>query len=419
MSKTLRVALASSIVSLLVAAGCSGESENQGLSDPGPSAGGGGSQSGPPVVVADGGEADMTIDPPPVVEPDPEALDCSALEELGDCGGESVEAEIEPANILLVIDKSGSMDDTPEGFDVNKWTALYDALGEALNADTTNVNFGLLLYPDRAIDLSCTSGCCEVPAGADAVNVAVAPSSSSVRDIMLTLEDTEPGGGTPTAAALTQALEYFTSGAGADLDGDRYVLLATDGGPNCNAELGSCEAATCTSNMDGQCMIDNCCKAEIPNAGELCLDDAAVLAAIAALKEAGIATFVVGIPGTEAYASYLDTFAEAGGVPDPNAPPSYYAVAASGGVDALTDTFTAITSSLIRTCTVPLAEAPPDPEKVNVAIDCEVVLQEDGTTWDLPDDAPDTVVFQGETCEWIETHGARRIDVVYGCMTLR
>jgi hypothetical protein len=49
-----------------------------------------------------------------------------------------------------------------------------------------------------------------------------------------------------------------------------------------------------------------------------------------------VPTFVIGIPGTERYADYLNAFATAGGVPNPSTLPDYYAVSAEGGVDGLT-----------------------------------------------------------------------------------
>src|SRR5690606_14762035 len=98
----------------------------------------------------------------------------------------------------------------------------------------------------------------------------------------------------------------FTRGEGRNLKGDRFVLLATDGGPNCGPD-NTCDADACTPNLDGQCPAGegNCCEGE----GLYCLDDAAVIEKIEALAEAGVATFVIGIPGTEQYASYLDDFA--------------------------------------------------------------------------------------------------------------
>jgi hypothetical protein len=419
-NKTLRFSLSMTFTAVALAGACSGGDEKEGIDESTPAAGTSSSGATGPVVGVDPSGGAQFEPPPssggagsdPDPTPGPDPLECPSIMELGDCGTTSVQAELQPVNVLLVIDKSGSMEDTPPGFDVSKWEALEAALGEALNATSVGVNYGLVLFPDAQVDtIDCGADCCTVPAGASAVNVPIGTGIDSVRDVMLAIGDTGPGGGTPTAAALARALQYFTTGDGAGLSGNNYVLLATDGGPNCD-ESNVCEAATCTSNMDNVCMIANCCD----GAGELCLDDQNVLAQIAALDEAGIPTFVIGIPGTEAYADYLDTFAIAGGVPNPSAPPEYFAVDAA---DTLADTFTAITSSLIRSCTVPLSEAPPLNDLVNVAVDCEVIPNPDGIGWEIPADDPETLVIKGNACTFIESEGAQRIDVVYGCPTIR
>jgi hypothetical protein len=234
---------------------------------------------------------------------------------------------------------------------------------------------------------------------------------------MAALDATAPGGGTPTAAALDAALTYFTTGDGKDLKGDRFVLLATDGGPNCGESTTTCSADHCTPNLDGLCPAseDNCCRGE----GSYCLDDAAVLDKIRALAAAQVPTFVIGIPGTESYAEYLDAFATAGGVPNPKKKPAYYAVSAEGGVEGLTRTFRDITTHLVRSCDVDLGPVAPDKRLVNVAVDCDIVPSEDGAGWNITDDAPTTLVLAGDTCTRVKREGARRIDVVYGCPTVK
>lgn len=344
---------------------------------------------------------------------------CSTLAGLGECGGTRVEAMLAPVNVLLVVDKSGSMTDQPEGFSLDKWSAMKEALGAALLSAPATVRFGFLAYPDArgaTIPLDCEGAlCCAVPEGGDAINVAVGP--RSVEAIGTALAATSPGGGTPTAAALSRALAYFTLGEGRDLDGDRYVLLATDGGPNCNADL-SCDESSCTPNLDGaaQCAGVNCCE----GAGEFCLDDEAVIAAIDELRQAGVFTFVVGIPGTENYTPSLDAFARAGGVPRVGADHDYFAVSAASGVSGLTDVLKSITTELLRSCEISLTSRPAQPSLVNVAIDCEVLPKEGESGWDFDNpDAPTTLTIRGPACDDIKAFGARRVDVVYGCTTIR
>ncbi len=344
---------------------------------------------------------------------------CSTLAGLDECGGTRLEATLSPVNVLLVVDKSGSMTDQPQGFSLDKWSAMKEALGAALSSAPETVRFGLLTYPDAIgsmIPLDCEGDlCCAVPDGGDAVNVAV--DAGSAEAIGSALAQRSPGGGTPTAAALARALEYFTLGEGRDLDGDRYVLLATDGGPNCNADL-SCDASSCTPNLDdaAQCAGVNCCE----GAGEFCLDDQAVVAAIDELRLAGIFTFVVGIPGTENYTPSLDAFARAGGVPRVGADHDYFAVSAASGVSGLTGVLKSITTELLRSCEIELTTRPAQPSLVNVAIDCEVLPKEGDSGWDYDNpEAPTKLVIRGPACEAIKANGARRVDVVYGCTTIR
>ena len=347
---------------------------------------------------------------------------CTELAGLGKCGTTTVQAQYDTANILLVIDKSGSMTDQPTGFSVDKWDALKTALGTALNNVVGQINFGLELYPfsaDPPIPLDCTEGCCNVAPDATAVNVPIEAGQSGVDKILDAVNGTSPGGGTPTAAALSSALQYFTTGAGAALQGKKFVLLATDGGPNCNS-FNTCDDQHCTTNLDGHCPAgSNCCDKN----GPACLDDAAVVKQIQALQTAGVSTFVVGIPGSEAYSQYLDTFAVSGGVTNPAAPPSYYAVSAKGGVQGLVDVFMSITTHLVRNCDVALetGNTPMNSDLINVAVDCKVVPYADGAGWAIMDSGSDqkTLTIAGDVCNAIQTKGAGRVDVVYGCPTIR
>jgi len=131
---------------------------------------------------------------------------CSTLVGLGECGGTRVEAMLAPVNVLLVVDKSGSMTDQPDGFALDKWSALKEALGAAISSAPESVSFGLLAYPDAGaltIPLDCDGElCCAVPDGGEAINVAV--DRRNVEAIGSALAQTSPGGGTPTAAALAR-----------------------------------------------------------------------------------------------------------------------------------------------------------------------------------------------------------------------
>lgn len=337
--------------------------------------------------------------------------------EGGGCGKTDLAAEPPPVNVLLVVDKSSSMSGTPEGFDEPKWSALGSALGAALGEARDRVAFGLDFYPfgdDR--DPMASVETCQMPANAD-ILVPIGPGADTVPLIEDALADYQPAGGTPTAAALARALEYFRDGDGAALEGERYVLLATDGGPNCNADL-DCDAETCTLNMDGFDCGGNCCASTIPGGPESCLDDAETAAQVAALAGEGVRTFVVGIPGTEAYGDTLDALAEEGLVPNPDAPPSYYRVESSGGTAGLVEVLTRITRGVIRSCRLQLDSTPDDIGLLNVEIDGEEIPQPGDDGWEVDGDTdPPTIVLKGETCARMEREGADRVTITYGCRT--
>ena len=336
------------------------------------------------------------------------------------CGGTKLAAAPIAVNVLLVVDKSLSMGDIPPGFGSAKWPAMQTALAAAVDATKGTVAFGLDFFPNSADP----KVACGLPATGDPV-VGVSATAANATAIKQALTNNAPAGATPTAAALTRALDYFSTGAGAKLTGENYVLLATDGGPNCDAAL-TCTAATCTTNMDGTCMgtpsfcATNFCDASLdPDGPSKCLYDGATVAAVQALAKAKIKTFVVGIPGSDAYKTTLNALATAGGVVNPNAPPSYFAVSATGGAKALSDVLTSITTGLITTCTLKLSENPPDYDQINVVLDGTTIAEGSADGWALDTSAtPPSVILKGATCKKVETTGVQQVDITFGCPTV-
>ncbi|HVU00167.1 MAG TPA: hypothetical protein VHE30_00395 [Polyangiaceae bacterium] len=348
------------------------------------------------------------------------------IKEDASCGESSVVAKPKPVNVLLVIDESGSMQDEPTGFSTDKWSALKSALGTTLAAVQNDLSFGLELYPypkdpKAPIAVDCTDNCCEMP-DAPGIQIPVEAGKTAVGKITTALDLGGPGGGTPTALALSRALDYFTTGAGKSLVGDRYVLLATDGGPDCDEGL-TCTAAECTTNLDGECPLPsngNCCDPQFGGAAAKarCLDAAGTKAQVSALAAKGVKTFVVGIPGAEIYGSSLDEFAVAGGEENPNGPPKYFAVDAAGGTQGLATVLGSITKNLVTTCRLALEENPPDINKLNVLVDGDRVPKgADGWNVDTST-SPPTIALLGSTCAKVEAEGAESVQVLYGCKSV-
>jgi hypothetical protein len=347
---------------------------------------------------------------------------CDISKTLPNCQESTQTATMRTVNMLILLDKSGSMGKPGLGSTTSKWDVMKSALNTALGRARLTMNFGLDLFPKADVAASCTGeACCQTANLIDPLPVPVGPGTDTVPLISAALAATTPAGGTPMAAALSRALDYYTTGDGKGLKGDKYVLLVTDGGPNCDtAKVPSCEMDKCTRNLDPDPNCNqaaNCCSTSALAVN--CLDDVTVNTAIQNLALGGIKTIVVGIPGSDPYVQYLDEFAQSGGMAQTGATTAYYAVADSAGEQGLADTLHAITVDLVKSCVITYTKPPDDPELVNVLVDCNIVPKDpvaggDGSSWTL-DTTAMTITLAGPICDYIINTGATRVDYVFGC----
>jgi hypothetical protein len=350
----------------------------------------------------------------------------------GGCGGEERKAETRLINIMLVVDRSSSMNtDAGSG---SRWWLLHQALENALSDISARVPLGLTLFP------SVGSGC-EVARGAAAIDVPVELGTlPTILDILSDNPPAEMNGGTPTTAALERVLAYYTTGAGTRLKGEKLVILATDGGPiTCNEDFAhddwtgsGCAEEKCVRNWEGDCPFGNCCE----DNGLSCLDEGTA-SIILELTEVGIPTFVIGITSTEHENTYgtqmleavLDDFAVRGAtarVTTPDSPYSYYRATDQGGLDELSHVFKSIAGKLVTECVLELVEPPPDPTLVNLYVDGSPIPKygadgkkndQDGWTLDPDSGSAKRLIIQGEDCDVVKK-GVQSIEVRYGCQTL-
>src|SRR5690606_32995492 len=75
----------------------------------------------------------------------------------GECGGQLVDADPVQVNLLLVIDRSGSMNDSADGFEDDKWTAMVDSLNTAIDGISGQMSVGVQFFPDANVQGE--SGC--------------------------------------------------------------------------------------------------------------------------------------------------------------------------------------------------------------------------------------------------------------------
>jgi hypothetical protein len=186
---------------------------------------------------------------------------------------------------------------------------------------------------------------------------------------------TGPAGGTPTAPTLRVAASYLRNRI---TTRPQAVVLATDGAPNCNPanDINSCV-----------CSQDSCTHALA------CLDDSNTIGAVQELAQAGIATFVVGIPGSELFAGVLDGMAQAGGTAVGGAHKYYDA----GSQQALEDALRAI-GRRVSQCRFELQNAPLS-TTVAVTVDGSAVARDPGRVngWDYV--GANTIEFFGPSCQ--------------------
>ena len=338
-------------------------------------------------------------------------------------------------NVLLVIDRSATMGATTAAGGSTKWQALIDGLAVALEErpELVELSVGLLLLPTPEVSAECGGeACCEVStAGLD---VELGPIARTAPEIVATLEATSPGGLTPTAAALELARSYFLEEGLLRLSGDGHVLLVTDGGPDCNPAL-MCGPEECSLNLDQACPTSDtdCCS--LPSDRLRCVDHEATQALIADLAAHGIRTHVVGLPGAEPYADWLDGFAEAGGTyTDSSGDRAFIEVLEGDEGEVLAsffrDSLGPRRGNMSYSCRIKLDEMPPPGalSSIRVALDCEWLPRlessagaagthqhTDQPNWFVDEStSPPTIDFHSPYCEQV-IWGVDRVDIAFPC----
>jgi hypothetical protein len=326
----------------------------------------------------------------------PPAADAGGL-----CGNEIHQAVVDAPNLYFVLDASGSMA-TSFGSGT-RYAAVRGAVVDLVRKLGPLVNVGAALFPIKVTDEdTCHVGGQVLPVKAgDPITGEDGPTTIALRQSTLVT----PKGGTPVSATLTALAPTLTA-----LKGRTFVVIATDGAPNCN-ESASCGAEACMGTIEGQCDPGtNCCAPGGTHGPAFCVDEAATVAAITELRAAGLEVIVIGIPGSEAYAGVLDVMAKAGGS-QRAASPFYYPVT---DLDGLAEALSSIASVAVS-CDFALVEPPAEEGMTNVYLDQQMLPYDvpDGWIWK----PPSTVTLLGDACDRLKGGKVAQVQIVSGCPT--
>jgi hypothetical protein len=322
-------------------------------------------------------------------------------------------------NLSFIIDRSGSMGNELAGSGLSKYENARVALWRVLKAIGHRVNYGAAVFPGLAGDTGCEAGdeLMRVAPGDPPSYAREDTTGPRLRDLLDRLTQVGLGDGTPVAPTLDKMLDVLV-----ELEQATYVVLITDGAPNCNADL-TCDASGCIPNIEGLFSGDtectpstNCCAPAVSGefANLSCVDGDASLEAVAALKQAGIDTYVIGMPGSEPYEQLLDEMAVQGGTArEAGGRPRYYPV---GDIDALERALKGIAASVAISCEIVLDYQPPDPELVNVYFDEQLVEYDPVAGWEWTADG--SVALRGRACEQLSSGDVLEVQVLAGCKTV-
>ena len=324
---------------------------------------------------------DDTTQPPPVDTATPPPDTAPPEEDTGGngtvlptCGEDEVAVEKPkaPATVLIVMDRSGSMEGA-------KWEQAKAAVGKVLDAHGPYINFGLLVFPAKK------SSSCVLPGVAD-----VPFALNNGPTIVDTMGATGTGGDTPTGGALQAASQIFLQAKPA---GDRVVVVATDGEPNCAIDCGKCG---CALGCDFLCFNEDTCAED------------EVFAAVSALAAQDVKTYVIGIEGSGGAKKVLNKMAELGGTALPG-DPAYFEANNGDDLAAALDTI----AGSVGSCSANL-QIPPGTAFVVVEINGEKLLKDPTHTdgWDLLEG--DVMQLYGSACESASAEGST-VEVTYVC----
>ena len=296
-----------------------------------------------------------------------EGLSCQAwvCNSGEDCGDATFSlTQLEP-NVMILLDRSGSMDSDVPGSGDSRWNVAKQVVNATAAQFDDSVRFGLATFSACIPSQACSPG---------QIEIAVAPNSAgAIAAFLATAQDGLFGylcnSGLPETSTGRSLDALVGNPLLQDPARDNAVLLVTDGG----------ESQECTP-VDGPTAAGNLFGQDIP-----------------------VKVFAVGFGFSGAS---LDQIAAAGGTGQG------YTAENQAELNA------ALSSILggIATCTFHLDEVPPDPDELYVFLNSDPAgIPLDPLNGYTYDPVTNSITLHGTTCEALQNGDTAQVDVVYGC----
>jgi hypothetical protein len=288
--------------------------------------------------------------------------------------------------LVFLVDRSGSMrqalDGTPATpINPSKWTVLEEAFAASLPGFDRSLQMGAKFFPEELDPATAQPGDeCVASAG-----VEIPPALGNSARILEPFPRTRPLGGTPTSSAIKTTSDFLKARTRSV---SRFMVLATDGAPNCNPDIPNPDTCVCTSPDPMTCLQ--------PDGALGCLDDTNTVAVIADAAKT-IPTYVIGLGSSSEpfYLATLEKMALAGGRPRAGAT-KYYEGRSGTEIRA---SLAEIEKSVAQ-CTFVTPSAPEDPNAIDIVVNGQVIMRDPTRMngWDWIDQTFGEIALFGSAC---------------------
>jgi von Willebrand factor type A domain len=299
----------------------------------------------------------------------------------GVCSNQAFDLQRKPAEILIVLDRSASMNDPPDGQPTgspSKWSLVVPGVNEVVTTTASAVSWGLKVFPEGE------GSECVAASVTSAIPVPIAPNNASAVTGAVTAT-TAAGNGTPTGDAIKAAVTYLQTLTDPN---PKFILLATDGEPSC---AGTTKNSTTARTYAVQAVKD--------------------------AVTAGFKVFVVGVATTKTTATQaLNDMANNGGEARADSNPLATRFYLASTKDELVTSLQTITGQ-VASCTFDLTAVPPDPTNIAVHVGSTKAPQDTSKVngWDYTGTDLKQIQIYGTWCDQIKASNASTVNFVFGC----